>query len=213
MNSSFLYKQGSRWRALDNQTLCSRRETTRHPPLQHEGKALQPVTYLSTTSDVDIQAESRKHQNVALLLIICLNIIQKVIYSLLHINIFMFTSTKEVMFLLLTQFTHGIMHQIDSLLWYHQQNNNWCQDYTVLIRVVLNEPDTRTTQPEHCFTLVRGEHNQPLMISAVYLFIYFFSAKGMIRAEVTETNVFSASVISTADPTMIFFSMDYGKCS
>lgn len=58
--------------------------------------------------------------------------------------------------------------------------------------------------------LLGVEHHQPLMISAVFC---SFPAKGMIAAEVTETNVISASVKSTADPTMIFFSMDYGKCS
>lgn len=51
---------------------------------------------------------------------------------------------------------------------------------------------------------------EPLMINAVFC---SFLAKGMIVAEVTEAKVFSMSVKSTADPTMIFFSMDYGKCS
>lgn len=83
----------------------------------------------------------------------------------------------------------------------------------MVISVISKEPDTSTTQPKppSPASLWFGvEHRQPLMISAVFC---SFPAKGIIGAEVTEMKVFSEGVKSTADPTMIFFSMDYGKCS
>lgn len=39
-------------------------------PLQPEGKPLEPLTYLSTTPDVNKQAESRKRLKASLLLMI-----------------------------------------------------------------------------------------------------------------------------------------------
>lgn len=67
-------------------------------------------------------------------------------------------------------------------------------------RIILNDPDTSTTQASLALK----------SISAVFC---SFPAKGIIGAEATETNVFPANIKSTADPTMVFFSMDYGKCS
>ncbi|XP_029685585.1 uncharacterized protein [Takifugu rubripes] len=62
------HKHGSKWRALDNQTLCSKRESVHHSsPLQPEGKPLEPRTYLSSASDVNKQAGSCRHLNASLL--------------------------------------------------------------------------------------------------------------------------------------------------
>ncbi|KAM8760353.1 uncharacterized protein AB9X84_008454 isoform 2-T2 [Acanthopagrus schlegelii] len=47
------HKQGSRWRALDNQTLCSGRDNrhNKHQPLHHLGKSLEPGISPSAISD------------------------------------------------------------------------------------------------------------------------------------------------------------------
>lgn len=80
------------------------------------------------------------------------------------------------------------------------------QLFTVLIPVVLHDlnwPCTIMTEHKRWV-----EHHHLVMITAVF---FSFPAKGMMGAEVTETNNLSLSIKSTADPTMIFFSMDYGK--
>lgn len=49
------------------------------------------------------------------------------------------------------------------------------------------------------------------MIAAFVLLLFSFPAKVMMGTEVTETNDLSP-IIKSTDPTMVFFSMDYGKC-
>ncbi|KAM3611830.1 uncharacterized protein V6R79_024654 [Siganus canaliculatus] len=53
------HKQGSRWRTLDNQTLCSGRGSrhNQHQPVHQLGKSLEPGVFPSTTSDVHGLAE------------------------------------------------------------------------------------------------------------------------------------------------------------
>ncbi|KAM7416494.1 hypothetical protein PAMA_018515 [Pampus argenteus] len=55
-------KQGSRWRTLDNQTLCNGRDSKhkqhQEQPHHHLGKSLEPVIFLNAISDMDKQAQS-----------------------------------------------------------------------------------------------------------------------------------------------------------
>ncbi|XP_051279739.1 uncharacterized protein si:dkey-245n4.2 isoform X2 [Dicentrarchus labrax] len=54
------HKQGSRWRTLDNQTLCNGRHNQhqhQHQPLHHLGKSLEPGIVPSSVSDIHRQAE------------------------------------------------------------------------------------------------------------------------------------------------------------
>ncbi|CAK6950118.1 uncharacterized protein si:dkey-245n4.2 isoform X2 [Scomber scombrus] len=55
-------KQGSRWRTLDNQTLCNGRDSKhkqhQDPPHHHLGKSLEPVIFPNGISDMDRQAQS-----------------------------------------------------------------------------------------------------------------------------------------------------------
>ncbi|XP_041793679.1 uncharacterized protein LOC121607073 isoform X2 [Chelmon rostratus] len=53
------HKQGSRWRTLDNQTLCSGRDNkhNQHRPLQHLGKSMEAGIFPSAISDLHGQAK------------------------------------------------------------------------------------------------------------------------------------------------------------
>lgn len=107
--------------------------------------------------------------------IICLEIIQQpeLLDKSFCIWIFMCTSTKEVVVLPLTQFTCGITPQIDSSLWHRQLVPG-------LLPVVLhhiNEPDTSTTQPKRCVTLIRGWASSCLSDQCCFFFLPHFQPK------------------------------------
>uniref|UniRef100_UPI0037E9B4B8 uncharacterized protein n=1 Tax=Semicossyphus pulcher TaxID=241346 RepID=UPI0037E9B4B8 len=53
------HKQGSRWRTLDNQTLCNGRDgkLNQHQPLHRSDKSLEPGIFPSAVSDVHTQTE------------------------------------------------------------------------------------------------------------------------------------------------------------
>lgn len=54
------HKQGSRWRTLDNQTLCSGRDSKHNPNQHHQhlGESLEPVIFPSDVSDYHRKAET-----------------------------------------------------------------------------------------------------------------------------------------------------------